>query len=138
VYGNGVASVANLKLEGEGRAAEDLEGARIGGGERRVGGGGANENERGGEEFRWQGGGVNLQVAEKGSRNGKIADFVESERNCHQGKKETVQGEQEENQRWLLLEKNWIFHGEWIERKKGIMADGLPSQAYCSEHGVCL
>ncbi len=50
---NSVRSVADLELKGEWRAAKDLERARIGRGEGGVGGGGANENERGGEELRW-------------------------------------------------------------------------------------
>jgi hypothetical protein len=77
-----------------------------------------------------------LQVAGKGSQKGRIANFEESERNHHQGRKETVQGEQEEIQRLLLQGKNWIFHEEWIERKKEIKADGLPSQAWYSGHVV--
>ncbi len=54
VYRNGVGPVANLELEGERSAAKDLERARVGRGEGGVGGGGANENKRGGEELRWQ------------------------------------------------------------------------------------
>jgi hypothetical protein len=50
---DGVGFVADLKLEGEWSAAKDLEGACVRGGEWWVGGGGANENERGGEELGW-------------------------------------------------------------------------------------
>jgi hypothetical protein len=85
------------------------------------------ERSSGGKE----GGGVAAGGWE-GSQKGKIANFEESERNHHQVRKETVQEEQEEIQRWLLQGKNWIFHEEWIERKRETMADGLPSQAWYS------
>jgi len=46
-----VGSVAELELEGERRAAKDLEWAGIGRGQWRVGGRGAHKNHRGGEEL---------------------------------------------------------------------------------------
>jgi hypothetical protein len=59
-----------------------------------------------------------LQVAGKGSQKGKIANRGESERNHHQGRKETVQGEQEENQRLLLREKIGFFMRSGSKGKK--------------------
>jgi hypothetical protein len=54
VHRNSVGPVADLELKGERSAAKDLERARVGRAEGGVGGGGANENKRGGEELRWQ------------------------------------------------------------------------------------
>ncbi len=70
---NGISSVANLKLEGEWKTAEDLERAGVGGGKRRVGGGCANENKRGGEEVRREGRGRGVCGRRgKGTRKGRL------------------------------------------------------------------
>jgi hypothetical protein len=70
---NGVGSVSDLELKGERSAAENLERARVGRDEGGVGGGGANENKRGGEELGWQerrrGSGWWLK---KGTRKGRL------------------------------------------------------------------
>ncbi len=77
-------------------------------------------------------------VTGKGSQKGKMANFEESERNHLQVRKEIEQEEQEGIQKLLLQEKNWIFHVERPGRKKENMVDGLPSQAWHSEHVMCL
>jgi hypothetical protein len=73
VDGDGVGFVADLELKGERGAAEDLEGSRVGGGERWVGGWGANKNERGGKELCWQGRGRGgCRRLGKGARKGRL------------------------------------------------------------------
>ncbi len=85
-----------------------------------------------------RGGAGQWSVTGKGSQKGKIANFEESERNHLQVRKEIEQEEQEGIQKLLLQGTNWIFHAEWLGRKKGTMADGLPSQVWHSEHVMCL